>query len=107
MNLIEVENPRNKFDLIRHEYTYEREMQKYETFTSDEICIANLVLYKNYMLRNTDAMNKFSFIVGQFRDIEIQLNEQYKLMFTVVLDLKHHLADHIYLIDGYQINNPA
>lgn len=66
MNLIEVKNPRNKFDLIRHEDTYEREMQKYETFTSDEICIANLVLYKNYMLRNADAINEFSFIVGQF-----------------------------------------
>ncbi|MWP62996.1 MULTISPECIES: hypothetical protein [Gilliamella] len=82
-------------------------MQKYETFTSDEICIADLVLYKNYMLRNTDAMNEFSFIVGQFQDIERQLKEQYKLMFTVALSLKHHLVDHIHLIEKHQINNPV
>lgn len=105
LSLIEVENPRNKFDLIRFEDSYGREKQKYETFDSDEIFLSDLNSYRNYMLRSVDAKHEFYFVVGKPQDVKKQFEKPFNFIFVVDLNLKYHLLEHIHLVDICDIEN--
>lgn len=96
LELIEVENPRNKFDLLRSKDNYGRESTAYEVTHSDhDILQPFLNIGPSSYIRNFDLHGKFKFskvILSR----EVVLDES--LIFIILIGVKHHLSGKISIV---------
>lgn len=96
LHLVEVENPRNKFDLLRVGDDYGRVSNGYEpSATAHEAlgpmrALGNAILY-----RTMDVSGRYSFSVGRLTPDH---NDDPNMRAAVMLDIHHHLAGRISLL---------
>lgn len=77
LDLIEVEMPRNKFDLVRSTDHYGRAQTEYEAETFSEQTLQQLLPIKNgesAHLRNKDIHGKYLFSIAKYSDIGNSVN---------------------------------
>ncbi|KAA8999353.1 cupin domain-containing protein [Affinibrenneria salicis] len=103
IHLIEIENPRDKFDLIRLEDNYGRKNQGYETDASADIEISDLVQHQDYMLRDKDASDSFLFVVGHAENRRNLLKNGYRVLFSVVIDVQQHILGGIHVLEEWEM----
>lgn len=98
LNLIEVENPRNKFDLLRYQDSYGRENTAYER---ESVNVSDLMDMRSIspgaFIRDYGIKNKFSFEV-----IKINKEEEHASFcgFYVSIDITDYLTGEIVVFKG-------
>ncbi|MEQ1977441.1 cupin domain-containing protein [Xenorhabdus sp. SGI240] len=93
LELIEVENPRNKFDLLRLSDDYGRAIQSYEknSLSHDLLSPLTLILPGTY-IRYFDMKSKFSF---SFEKLDLDILNSENVLFIVSLSIDSHLLGKI------------
>jgi len=94
LQLIEVENPRDKFDLLRASDTYGRATQNYEPEGEWAQNLPPMVEEHNYFIRYRDINKKYFFSVSG-RDVQCRSSRQGPTLLEVSVDFKQHLLGDI------------
>ncbi|CBJ79303.1 conserved hypothetical protein [Xenorhabdus bovienii str. Jollieti] len=93
LELIEVENPRNKFDLLRLSDDYGRAAQSYENVSLNHDLLSPLKLISpGAYIRNVDINSKFSFFLEK---LNIDILDDENILFIVSLSIDSHLSGKI------------
>lgn len=96
--LIEVETPRNKFDLVRAKDKYGRHGQRYETGTSAQMIVPLMTnsLNSGTKIRECDLYGHFNFTIATGNEIGANVPENPK--FAISLSLKDAIEQNIDVI---------
>lgn len=98
LHLIELENPRNKLDLLRLKDKYGRENMSYEKETNQRGLeqLQNVTEAKNTLIRSKDYEDKFRYALVSNDELRKQIEKDHtQVLFIVVIDDTQHLKDEI------------
>lgn len=93
LHLVELENPRNKLDLLRLDDKYGRKNTSYESQTKSENMCALEKVEKNTLIRSSDYENKFTYDLLSYLNVVRFLEKVNKLLFICSIDNLQHLKD--------------
>lgn len=97
MELLEIENPRNKFDLLRLQDKYGRQNTAYEKKSQIHDLLAPLEqIGPGSFLRAHDIYKRVSFRMSKLNKEEINKNND---SLFVALDIKYHLSGKIHILN--------
>lgn len=97
MELLEIENPRNKFDLLRLQDKYGRQNTAYEKKSQIHDLLAPLEqIGPGSFLRAHDIYKRASFKISKLNKEEINKNND---SLFVALDIKYHLSGKIHILN--------
>lgn len=97
IELLEIENPRNKFDLLRLQDKYGRQNTAYEKKSQLHDLLAPLEqIGPGVFLRTHDIHNLVSFKISKLNNNETNEN---KNSIFVALDIKYHLSGKIHILN--------
>lgn len=97
IELLEIENPRNKFDLLRLQDKYGRQNTAYEKKSQDHDLLAPLdKIGPGIFIRPHDIHKSVSFKILKLNNDEVRSN---KNSLFIALDIRHHLSGKIHILN--------
>lgn len=98
LHLVELENPRNKLDLLRCKDRYGRENTSYECEADNNNLeqLKHITEGKNTLIRRKDYEDKFSYSLIKGDELEDQLESDHsKILFIALINDFQHLKDEV------------